>query len=312
MTAASAATDTPMPQASSRSSSSSIVIPTATPTTVSETMTVAKAGARAPVARGLHEREGDDARPDQPVEVPVCDDGDDAVVEAVDGGFREPGDEPEEDAGRRPEQGGPNAGAAGEATRRDEGRRDAAGDGSPEDPLAVGRVVDASLRVGDEREQCEAGAHGARADDLAPADSLTSQAGPDREREDDARDEQRLDDHKPAHAQRSGLPRPAKPVDRHPEQPDRLAQKPQQEPGLERVALGLLHRPLLLEDRAKREENRRDERQDDGQRAHAAPSSRPGSDPGVCPLSASLVPSTLTPSLSAHRAASVTASSPSA
>ncbi len=238
-------------------------------------MIVEIAGASAPVCEcGLHERERDHARADQPVEVPVGQHVHDAVVEPIDRRLGQRGDQPEEDAGGRAEQRRPDARAAAATARQDEHEGDAAGDRCPDDPCPVARVVLAALRVGHDREEDEPDDDRDGAQHLPATDPLPRQARADRQREHDAEDEERLDDDDRPDAERSGLAGIPGGVDGNAEEPDRSAEQPDETASAQAlVAAHLLHRTLLLEHGAEREEHGADQRENDREEVHEPRSS---------------------------------------
>ena len=105
-----------------------------------------------------------------------------------------------------------------------------------------------------------------RADHLATTDVLPRQEVAEREREDDGRDEERLDDRDPAAIERACLEDIAGEKCERPEEPPRLPDETH-----ERLRVGErdrreIERPLLLQRCRKRKEERRDECEDFGHR----------------------------------------------
>ena len=99
------------------------------------------------------------------------------------------------------------------------------------------RVVHACVGIADEHEQRKPDDDDARAQHLPPHDVLGGQPVPERQRPDDRRDEQRLDDDELAAIQRRPLRRVSEQQDDGPEQPDRNGEQPH-EPAhaLDRIA----------------------------------------------------------------------------
>ncbi len=132
-------------------------------------------------------------------------------------------------------------------------------------PVAERRVGGAAGGVGEGEEDDQRRHHQERRPDVDPPHPLAGEADPERQREDDARDEQRLDDGEPAEAERRRLAEEAERVGGDPREPDRPAGHPQEQPGAG-AAGGRFEPGALLQDGAEREEERRGEGEDDGHR----------------------------------------------
>ena len=220
---------------------------------------------RAGLERHLLEPERDGADGDQGIEVPVPEEGDHAVVEAVDGRLGQRCGEAEEDAGRGAEEPGAVRRVTGARKREQDGRdADACpGDDQPAPQRGIGCAL-LGLRHG--QEQRKPSGDDRRADDLDPRDPPPREDPGDREREDDRRDQQGLDDDHASDAERPGLGDEAEPLRREAEQPHRLVHESQDEPAADRLT-GLRRGGQLLQHEAEREQKTRHEGQDD---VHAA------------------------------------------
>ena len=125
-------------------------------------------------------------------------------------------------------------------------------------PVAERRVVAAARGVGDSQEGDQGGDDEDGGADVDAADPLPGEPGAERQREDDAGDQQRLHDRQPADPQRRRLGDEAERVGGDPGQPDRPPRHPQQQ--ARAGALGGRFEPgPLLQDGAEREQQRRDE-----------------------------------------------------
>jgi hypothetical protein len=94
---------------------------------------------------------------------------------------------------------------------------------------------------------------------VPPVRALTREPHAERQREHDARGEQRLDDHDPPEAERGGLAGESGGVGGDPRQPLWLPRQPQQEAGAHRLGAGRRCGNALLQHGAEREQQRRGE-----------------------------------------------------
>ena len=134
-------------------------------------------------------------------------------------------------------------------------------------PIAIahslfGALVVASGRVAEVGVEAEPDHDHDRADHLAATDVLLRQEVAERQREDDRRDEQRLDDRDPATIERTRLEDVAGEERERSEQPPRLPDEAQERLRVGERDLREVERPLLLQRCRKREEERRDECED--------------------------------------------------
>jgi hypothetical protein len=136
-------------------------------------------------------------------------------------------------------------------------------------PLAARRVLAATGRVAEDREERQPDDDHRGSDDLVPTHVLTRQEVAEREREHDRRHEQRLDDRQPSAIERRGLEHIAHEQCHGPHQPHGLTDQPSQRGRAPKRQLRKVQRPLLLQRRRESEQEGGDEGEDRGHRRGA-------------------------------------------